>query len=71
MMFIGLFLVLLGIFLIFIAGILNKKVKTEWGFFGLIGPIPIGFWSSKTMFLLTLAFLVLFIIIIFMIFKWW
>lgn len=69
LIFISSFLIFLGILLLIIGVILNKKVKTEFGFFGLIGPIPIGFWSSKTALLLTLVFLFVSILIILMI-RW-
>jgi len=56
------FLILMGLVLIFIGFVLvllsllykTKNVKTEFGFIGFIGPIPIAFGTSKEIILLGL-----------------
>jgi uncharacterized membrane protein len=68
----GILLVFIGILLIFIGAVLgSKEVKTEWGFFGLIGPIPIGAWSSMKVFVLTIIISMLFMVLVFAFIKKW
>ena len=69
---IGILLVLGGILLIFLGAILGSKenVKTEWGFFGLIGPIPIGAWSSKKAFILTMGIIIILVLILILMRRW-
>ncbi|MEM5772863.1 MAG: TIGR00304 family protein [Candidatus Aenigmatarchaeota archaeon] len=65
LIFIGILLIFVGILLIFLGAILSsKEVKTEWGFFGLIGPIPFGAWSSKRVFALTIILFIILVIIL-------
>jgi len=63
---VGIIVILLDSGLVIIGSILNtsksnSNTKTEWGFFGLIGPFPIGFGSSKQSFLFTVAMAAIFI----------
>lgn len=53
----GIIAILAGFVLIVLGFVLgasksSSTSKTEWGFFGIIGPFPIGFGSSKNSFLL-------------------
>jgi len=67
----GIVMIFLGILLIVIGTILSsREAKVEWGFFGLIGPIPIGAWSSQKMFVLTLIVLIFLITILLLLKKW-
>jgi len=67
---IGIALIFLGIFLIFvgipISQISEKKTKVEAGFIAFIGPIPIGFATSKEILyislIISLALLILLVI---------
>ena len=69
---IGIFLIFIGILLIFLGAILGSKenVKTEWGFFGLIGPVPIGFWSSKKTFIFTVELIIILVLILIFMKRW-
>jgi uncharacterized membrane protein len=69
---IGIFLIFIGILLIFLGAILGSKenVKTEWGFFGLIGPVPIGFWSSKKAFIFTVGLIIILVLILIFMKRW-
>lgn len=61
----GILMIFLGILLIVIGAILSsRETKVEWGFFGLIGPIPIGAWSSQRALVLTLMILISLIVIL-------
>jgi uncharacterized membrane protein len=62
---IGMSLIFIGILLILIGTILgSKNVRTEWGFFGLIGPIPVGAWSSKKTFIFTTIIFIILILVL-------
>ncbi|MEM7814224.1 MAG: DUF131 domain-containing protein [Candidatus Aenigmatarchaeota archaeon] len=62
---IGSLLIFFGILLIFLGAISDQKnSKVEWGFFGLIGPIPFGFWSSKKIFILSIVFMIIILMIL-------
>jgi len=65
-------LVFVGIFLIFLGAFFGPKenVKTEWGFFGLIGPVPIGFWSSKKAFIFTIGVIIILVLVLILMKKW-
>jgi uncharacterized membrane protein len=69
---VGIFLILVGIFLIFLGAIIGSKenVKTEWGFFGLIGPVPIGAWSSRKAFILTIGIIIILVLILIVMKRW-
>ena len=68
---IGISLIFIGFLLIFIGAILSSEnVKTEWGFFGLIGPIPIGAWNSKKAFLFTLGAIIILILVLILVKEW-
>jgi uncharacterized protein (TIGR00304 family) len=69
---VGIIAIFIGFALIIIGTILSQskpssKTKTEWGFFGLIGFIPIGFGSSKTALffaaIIAIVFMILFIVL--------
>lgn len=70
LMFFAFVLIFIGIALLIISSILSLnekgKTKTELAFGGFIGPVPIGFFSSKQAFwmwiVLTIAAVILFII---------
>jgi uncharacterized membrane protein len=68
----GVLLIFVGILLIFLGIIFGSKenVKTEWGFFGLIGPLPIGFWSSKRAFIFTVGLIIILVLVLMLMKKW-
>lgn len=62
---IGILVILVGFALVVIGSILTAfkgKAKTEWGFFGLIGPFPIGAWSGRNVFIITIVIAVIFLL---------
>ncbi|MEM5879278.1 MAG: TIGR00304 family protein [Candidatus Aenigmatarchaeota archaeon] len=72
LIFAGILLIFVGILIVFLGVILGSKenVKTEWGFFGLIGPIPFGIWNSKGAFILTIMIFIILMLILILIKKW-
>lgn len=70
----GILLIFIGIVLIFLGAVLGSRenVRSEWGFFGLIGPIPFGVWKSEKAFILTLTIFIisLIILILMKVVKW-
>jgi len=45
---VGILVILIGFVLVFIGSLIKaKSSKTEFGFVGFIGPIPVGFGTSK------------------------
>jgi len=67
---IGILVIFLGFVLIFIGAFLQgSKTKTEAGFVTFIGPIPIGFVSSKNMFYITILISIIVSIIILILTK--
>lgn len=63
----GILVILLGFMLVIIGSVLQStKAKTEGGFIAFIGPIPIGWASSKNIFYV-LVILSLFVLMIFLI----
>jgi uncharacterized membrane protein len=68
----GVLLIFVGILLIFLGIIFGSKenVKTEWGFFGLIGPVPIGFWSSKKAFIFTVGLIIILVLVLTLMKRW-
>lgn len=65
-------LIFVGILLIFLGAILGQKenVKTEWGVFGLIGPIPFGAWNSEKILILTVMFFIIFVVLLLLMKTW-
>ncbi|MEM5766356.1 MAG: hypothetical protein QW423_01840 [Candidatus Aenigmatarchaeota archaeon] len=67
----GFLLIFFGFLLIFLGAVLSSKnLKTEWGFFGLIGPIPFGVWSDKRAFILTITIFAIMLTIFILLKKW-
>lgn len=68
---IGILLILIGVLLTVIGNVLKlKEAKVEWGFFGLIGPVPIGAWSNKKTFILTMGIIIILVLILTFMKKW-
>lgn len=66
----GIVLIGIGFVLVFVGSFLQAKgeSKVEWGFGGFIGPIPIGFGSSKKMVYFAVALAVV-MLILFLLFR--
>ena len=54
---IGIVLIFIGILAIFLGSFAGKEGKVEWGIGGFIGPVPVGFASSKPMMYIIIALL--------------
>lgn len=64
-------MIFVGFILIFLGAILgSKEIESEWGFFGLIGPIPFGAWSSKRVFALSITIFIVMLTILILIKRW-
>ena len=63
LIFVGIFLILVGFLFLLASALLSSKVKSEWAVVGFVGPIPIGIGSSKGALLLGVVMALLIIIL--------